>query len=136
LISSGCSLVIVDHAGEDPSSPYRGVDRDDDGRVMVRWALGKTLMWTVSVEVRRVLVEDRAGVTLVVDQDSVRTLLPDAADEPFRATVRPRSSWRGLDHVDTFCGGHRIAPGKATEPAERPNHDQIQQPNSHEPIMR
>jgi hypothetical protein len=56
LIRSACSLALVDHAAEDPSSPYRGVDRADDGRGMARWAWGKTLMWTVPVEVRRLLM--------------------------------------------------------------------------------
>jgi hypothetical protein len=62
LIGSGCSLVLVDHPAEDPSSSYRGVDRDDDGRIAVRWMLGKTLVWTVVIEVCRVFVEDRAGM--------------------------------------------------------------------------
>jgi hypothetical protein len=53
LIGSGCSLVLVDHAVEDRSSPYRGVDRDDDGRVMVRWTLVEALVWTVAVVATR-----------------------------------------------------------------------------------
>jgi hypothetical protein len=38
-------------------------------------------------------------------------------------------------HQQLCCLGG-IAPGKESEPAEHPNHDQIQQPNCHEPIMR
>jgi hypothetical protein len=34
-----------------------------------------------------------------------------------------------------LCCLRRIAPGKESEPAEHPNHDQILQPNHHEPIM-
>jgi hypothetical protein len=41
--------------------------------------LGKTLMWTMSIEVSRIFVEDRARVTLVVDQHPVGALGTNAA---------------------------------------------------------
>jgi hypothetical protein len=39
-----------------------------------------------------ILVEDGAGVSLVVDQHSVGALVADAADEPLGVAVRPRLS--------------------------------------------
>jgi hypothetical protein len=88
-------VVLVDHA-EDPSPPYRSVDRDDDAGIVVRWALSEALVWTMPIEVCRILVEDPAGVALIVDQHPVRALVPDAADEPLRIAVRPRCTRRDL----------------------------------------
>src|SRR4051812_28182987 len=84
------SLVLVDHAAKDPSSPYRRAGRYDDGRIMVRWVLGEALVWAVPVEVGHVFVEDCTGVPLVVDQDPVGALGADAADKPFCVAVRLR----------------------------------------------
>jgi hypothetical protein len=108
LIGSGCSLILVDHAVEDPSSPYQRVDRDDHGRIMVRWMLGRTLMWTTSVEMGGVFVEHPAGVPLLIDQDPAGALFADAADEPFGVTARSTSPWRGLDHVDAVGSEYRL----------------------------
>jgi hypothetical protein len=55
-------------------SSDRGVERDDDGGAVVGWALPAALVWSVIVEVSGVLVEDRRGVPLVVDQDPVGAL--------------------------------------------------------------
>jgi hypothetical protein len=68
---SGGSSVLVDHAAEDTVSSDWGVERDDDGRVVVGWALLAALVGPVIVEVLGVLVEDRRGVAFVVDQDLV-----------------------------------------------------------------
>jgi hypothetical protein len=49
LNKSGGSLVLVDHAAEYSSSPYRCVERDDDGGVVVGRVLAEALVWTVVV---------------------------------------------------------------------------------------
>jgi hypothetical protein len=51
--------------------------------------LVEALVWTVVVEMAIVLAKDHMGVTLVLDQHPVGALGADAADEPFRETVRP-----------------------------------------------
>jgi hypothetical protein len=48
-----------------------GVERDDDGRVVVGWTLVAALVGPVIVEVLGVLVEDCRGVAFVLDQDLV-----------------------------------------------------------------
>jgi hypothetical protein len=53
LIGSGCSLVLVDHAAEDPSSPYCSAEWDDDVRLMVWWTLVEALVWTVPIVATR-----------------------------------------------------------------------------------
>ena len=60
----------------------RSVERDDDRRVVVGWAVPAALVRPVVVEVSGVLVEDVCGVAFVVDEDSVGAFGPDAADEP------------------------------------------------------
>jgi hypothetical protein len=45
-------------------------------------------MWTVVVEPALVGAEHGTGVALVVDQRPVVAFGPDAADKPFRETVR------------------------------------------------
>jgi hypothetical protein len=107
LIRSGRSLVLVDHVAEDPSSPYRRIDREGHARIVVQCMRGKALVWTVPIEMGDIFVEERAGVPLVVDQYPVGALLPDAADEPFHVAVRLRGAWRDLDHVDAF-GGEQV----------------------------
>jgi hypothetical protein len=46
----------------------RGVERDHGGWIVVGWVLVEVLVWPVVVEVLGELVEDGAGVSLVVDQ--------------------------------------------------------------------
>jgi hypothetical protein len=46
------------------------------------WALVEALVRTVVVEVLGELVKDGAGVSLVVDQQSVGALFADATNEP------------------------------------------------------
>jgi len=60
-------LVLVDHAAEDLSSPYRCVDRDDDIWVVVGRMLIEALVWTMVVEMALVLAEHGTGVPSVVD---------------------------------------------------------------------
>jgi hypothetical protein len=50
---SGGSPVLVDDGAQDLSSPYRGVERDDDAGIVAGWVLVETLVWTVVVEVAR-----------------------------------------------------------------------------------
>src|SRR4051794_15902195 len=76
---SGCSAVLVDHTVEDLSSPYRGIDGDDGGRVVVRRVLVEPLVSPVTVEVVFVLAEYGAGVSFVVDQQAVGAFGPDAS---------------------------------------------------------
>jgi hypothetical protein len=66
-----------------PADPYRLVDRGQ------RAGPVEALVRTVVVEVLGELVEDGAGVSLVVDQQSVGALFADATNEPFRVAVRP-----------------------------------------------
>ncbi len=47
------------------SSPYRCVDGDDDGRVVVGRVLIEALVWSVVVEVALVNAEHGTGVTLM-----------------------------------------------------------------------
>jgi hypothetical protein len=75
---------------------------------MIGRMLVEALMWTVIVEVTLVRAEDGTGMTLVVDQHPVGALGPDAADEPFRETVRAwRAGW-GLDDLDVLGGEHGV----------------------------
>jgi hypothetical protein len=75
-IRSGRVAVLVDQAAEDgPSSDPVGLEVGDGGRggwsVTVRRELAPGLARTVRVVVLELLVEDRLGVGLVVDQDLV-----------------------------------------------------------------
>ena len=74
----GGSPVLVDHSTEDAMTPDRGVQQGHRGGVVQWWALVEVLVRTVVVEVLGELVEDGAGVSLVVDQQSVGAL-PDGA---------------------------------------------------------
>jgi hypothetical protein len=47
---SGCPVVLMDHAAEDLSSPYGGVDGDDGGRVVVGWVLVEALVRAVGMK--------------------------------------------------------------------------------------
>lgn len=57
--------------------------------------LVKALVRAMVIEMAHVLVEDGAGVSLVVDQQSVGALVADATNEPFRVAVRPGVSGEG-----------------------------------------
>jgi hypothetical protein len=56
-------VVLVGHAAENPPSSYRSVERDDDAGIVVRRMLVEALVWTTLIDVRRIPVEDPAGVT-------------------------------------------------------------------------
>ncbi len=56
--------------------------------------LVEPLVPAVAIEMAHVLVEDGAGVSLVVDQHSIGALGAHAADEPFGIAVRPPSLGR------------------------------------------
>jgi hypothetical protein len=68
LVGSGCSPVLVDHFAEDSMATDRGVEQGHRGGVVPWWALVEALVRTVVIEMAHVLVEDGAGVLLVVDQ--------------------------------------------------------------------
>jgi hypothetical protein len=62
------SSVLVDHSAEDAMTPDRGVEQSHRGGVVQWWALVEALVWAVVIEMAHILVEDGAGVSLVVDQ--------------------------------------------------------------------
>jgi VIT1/CCC1 family predicted Fe2+/Mn2+ transporter len=64
----GCSSVLVDDSAEDLLPPDRGVEGDHGVWLVAGRVLVEALVWPVFVEVAYVLVEDGAGVSLVVDQ--------------------------------------------------------------------
>jgi hypothetical protein len=78
-------------------APYRsfGTVQGHDGRIMVGRMLVEALMRSVVMEMTHILVNDGAGVSLVVDQQSVGALLANAANEPLGITVRSRRPRRG-----------------------------------------
>ena len=92
-VGSGDSSVFVDHAVEDLVPTDGGVEGDSEGWVVVGRALLASLVWPVVIEMPKVLVEDRGGVALVVDQDPVGALCPDAVHESLGVTVRSRMCW-------------------------------------------
>jgi len=67
----------------------RGIERAHGCRIVGRWVLVEPLVGAVVIKMAHVLVEDGAGVSLVVDQDSVDALGAYAADEPFGVGVFP-----------------------------------------------
>jgi hypothetical protein len=89
----------------------RGVDAGYGGRIMVGRVLVEALMRPVIVEMAHILVNDGAGVSLVVDQQPVGALLANAADKPFGRAVRPRCLGRDLDHIEDFGGEDGIEGG-------------------------
>jgi hypothetical protein len=107
----GGSPVLVDHSTEDAMTPDRGVEQGHRGGVVQWWALVEVLVRTVVVEVLGELVEDGAGVSLVVDQQSVGAFVADAANEPFGVAVRSGCPGRDLDHIDAFGGEDGIEGG-------------------------
>ena len=82
----------------------RGVEGDHGGWIVVGRVVIETLMRSVVVEVVRVPVEDSAGVSLVVDQQSVGAFVADAANEPFGVAVCLGRPGRDLVDVDVFGG--------------------------------
>jgi hypothetical protein len=78
----------------------RGVVGDDGGWIVVGRVLIETLVRSVVVEMVRVAVEDRAGVSLVVDQQSVGAFVADAANKPFGVAVCRGRPGRDLDDVE------------------------------------
>ena len=58
-------MVLVDHAVEDLSSPRRGGERDERGRVMGGRVLVEALVRAVRVEMVLVFGEDGPGVSFV-----------------------------------------------------------------------
>jgi hypothetical protein len=86
----------------------RSVEEDSGGRIVVGRVLIETLMRPVVVEMIHVPVEDSAGVSLVVDQQSIGAFVADAANEPFGEAVCLRRPGRNLDDVDAFGGEDRI----------------------------
>jgi hypothetical protein len=70
----GRSVVLVDGAAEDTSSPDRRVDWYHDCGIMLGRMLSQALVRPVPVEVREVLVEDLPRMALVVNQDPVGAL--------------------------------------------------------------
>jgi hypothetical protein len=107
----GGSPVLVDHSAEDSVASDRGVERDHGGRVVVGWVLIEALVRAVVSEVKLVVVQDGAGVSLVVDQQPVGALLADATNEPFGVAVRLRCLRRDLDHLDVAGGENGIEGG-------------------------
>lgn len=89
----------------------RDVKAGQSGRIMVGRVLVEALMWSVVSEVAHTLVNDGAGVSLVVDQQSVGVLLEDAANEPLGIAVRSWCARRNLDHIETFGGEDGIESG-------------------------
>jgi hypothetical protein len=59
----------------------RGVEENPGGRIVARWVLIETLMRPVVVEMIHIPVEDSAGVSPVVDQQSIGAFVADAANE-------------------------------------------------------
>jgi hypothetical protein len=82
----------------------RSVERDHGGRIVVGWVLVEALVRAVVVEMVDESVEDGAGVSFVIDQDSVGAFLEDAADESFRVAVRAGRPGRDFDDVETLEG--------------------------------
>jgi hypothetical protein len=98
-VGSGGSSVFVDHSAENLVAADWGVDRHDEGRVVVGRVLVASLVWPVVIEVLEVLVEDGCGVVLVVDQDTVGGLGSDAAYESLGVAVRPRGVRGGIFRI-------------------------------------
>jgi hypothetical protein len=75
------------------------------------WVLVESLVRAVVVEVALVLVQDGAGVSLVVDQQFVGAFLADRADESFGVAVRLRCPGRNLDYFDAVGGEDSVEGG-------------------------
>ena len=73
----------------------RGVEACHNGQIMVGRVLVEALMRSVPIEMAHILVNDGAGVPLVVDQQSVDALLANAANEPARHSSSFAASGEG-----------------------------------------
>ena len=82
----------------------RGVEGNHGGGIVDWRVLVQALMRAMVIEVTHVLVEDGAGVSFLVEQQSVGALLANTADESLGIAVRPRSPGRDLDDVDARRG--------------------------------
>jgi hypothetical protein len=60
----------------------RCVEWDHGGRIVVGWVVVEALVRPVVVEMVHLLVEDGAGVSLVVDQQPVGALLANGTNRP------------------------------------------------------
>ncbi len=107
-----CLGILVDQSAEDRSSFDSGVGRVDgfrwrsDGRPLI-----KRSMWTMSVEMTGVLVENGGQVMLTDDEHSVGALAANAADPALGHRVRPRCPRRRLDHLDALGGEYGVEGG-------------------------
>jgi hypothetical protein len=110
---SGRPVVLVDCAAEDSSSPDGRVERDRDGRIMLRRTLAQALVRAMSVEVRDVLVEDLPGVALVVDQHPVGALAANGPDEPLDAAAQAHDQVADLLR-GPLSGGCSVTPSRCT----------------------
>src|SRR5262245_38518685 len=91
------------------------------------WFGGRWLrLWCGRCSLKCVTYSSRTGVSLVVDQDPVGALLPDAADESFRVAVRSRCTRRNLDHGNALTGEHRVeALGESRVPVTDQNRNDV-----------
>jgi hypothetical protein len=64
----------------------------------------EALVRAVVVEMALVLVQDGAGMSLMVDQQSIGALLANRADESFGIAIRLRGPGRDLDYIDVVGG--------------------------------
>ena len=71
----------------------------------------EALVRAVVIEVALVVVQDGAGVSLVVDQQPVGALLADATNEAFGVAVRLGCLRRDLGHLDVAGGEDGIEGG-------------------------
>lgn len=100
--------VLVDQSAEYSVTSDWGIEGSHGGRIVGRRVLVKSLVRPVVIEMVDVLVEHSVAVSFVVDQHPVGAFSADAADESFRAAVRPRWPRRSFDDVDTFGGEHGV----------------------------
>jgi hypothetical protein len=68
-------------------------------------------MRSVVIEMAHILVNDGAGVSLVVDQQSVGALLANVANEPLGIAIRSECLGMDLDRIDDFGGEDGIEGG-------------------------
>ena len=68
-------------------------------------------MWSLWVVVRGIYREHPAQMALAEDQHPVCELGPDGQYEAFGETVRARTPWWDLDHVEARVREHRVKRG-------------------------
>jgi hypothetical protein len=97
------------------------------GRVLV-----EALMRSVVIEMAHILVNDGAGVSLVVDQQPVGALLANAANEPLGRAIRSRRPRRDPDHIEAFGDEDGIEGGGelGVPVADRKRNEVIRSPRS------